>query len=121
MTNSRDKEGQILDAAVDASNEELPSTAEAREILLEVGLVPGAVGRDLYQRLVRSSWRTEAQRKRLDFEQNVRARPLRPPTMTRPRMLAQLRQQPAQVGLRATAEMSDDDLWDLLCELKDDE
>lgn len=123
MGSQGDREGQILDAVVDMSVEDgLPSIEDAREDLRAAGLSPGRVGRSLRERLIAATWKEEASVRRQRFAENQGQRRPRPSGMGRQEILALIKQHPAEaVAFRNADEMSEDDLWDLLCDLEMDD
>ena len=121
MGSQRDKEGRLLDAIVEMSAADgLPSSDEVRHELKEAGLAPGRVGRSLRERLIAATWREKAALQRRRFESSQQRRRQRPPGMGRQQILALIQRYPAQaVAFRNADEMSEDDLWDLLCDLEE--
>jgi len=121
MSDQREKEGRTLDAVVELAVEDgLPSAEEAFQGLLAAGLEPEKVGRALRERLVAATWKNVAQERMRNFQANTRQRPVRPSDMSRQYMLDRIQStQPTATALFRNADkMSDDDLWNLLCDLE---
>lgn len=120
MTDRRTKEGRTLDGIVEmCADDGLPSLKDAQETLRSAGLDPDEVGRSLREQLVRATWRRTAEERRKGFRLLQGERPPRPAGLNREALLARIdERQPRAVAFRNADEMSDDDLWDLLCDLE---
>ncbi|MDX9721002.1 MAG: hypothetical protein RBU37_09645 [Myxococcota bacterium] len=118
MTSQREREGRTLDCFVEMSVADVPSLEEADEELRSAGIDPVQLGRALRERIVQATWRKEAQARRAWFASRNTARAPRPSGMTRAEIIGRIQQHNAGVAFRNADKMSDDDLWDTLCDLE---